>query len=90
MRGIVLNWHNNYSYNRKKEKNLEIINLIGVQQGSIFRHLLSIMYINDIYNASENLNFVLYADDTTFYITHNGIVILFNHTDIELKKLYNL
>ena len=45
------------------------------------------MYI--ICNVSENQNFVLYADDTTSYTTHNDIDVLFNHTNIELKKLYN-
>ena len=47
------------------------------------------MYINDICSASENLNFVLYADDTTFYTTHDDTDILFNRTKIELKRLYN-
>ena len=38
---------------------------------------------------SESLFFVLCADDTTFYTIHNDIDILFNRTNIELKKLYN-
>ena len=38
---------------------------------------------------SDNRNFVLYADDTTFYTTHNDINILFNRTHIELKNLYS-
>ena len=40
-------------------------------------------------NVSVNQNFVLYADDTTFYTTHNDIDILYNCTNMELKKLYN-
>ena len=44
------------------------------------------IYINYICNVSENLIFVLYADDTAFYTTHNDIDILFNRTNIELKK----
>ena len=51
--------------------------------------MLVIIYINDICNVSENISFVLYVDHTAFYTTHNDIDILFNHTNIELKKLYN-
>ena len=42
-----------------------------------------------ICNVSKNINFMLYADDTTFYTTRNDIDILYNSTNIELKKLYN-
>ena len=37
----------------------------------------------------QSLNFVLYADDTTFYNTYNDIDILFSSTNIELERLYN-
>ena len=47
------------------------------------------IYVNDIFNVSENLNFLLYADDTSFYTTHNDLDILFNRINIELEKLYN-
>ena len=57
--------------------------------GSILGPLLFLVCINDICNVSENLHFVLYADDTTFYATNNDMHILLNRANIELKKLYN-
>ena len=69
-RGNVLKWFTDYLYNRKQyvlynscksdHKNI----LCGVPQGSISGPLLFILYVNDITNASNFLEFVLFADDT--------------------------
>ena len=50
---------------------------------------MTFFYILMTFVMSENLNVVLYVDDTSHYTTHNDIDILNNRTNNELKKLYN-
>ena len=95
LRGIVINRHRSYLSNRKQY--VEFINnksslryvVCGVPHGSIHGPLLFIINITDICNVIENLNIVLYADNTAFCTTHNDIDILLNRTNMELKKLYS-
>ena len=46
----------------------------GVSQGSILDTKLFLLYINDICNVSNMLDFILYADDTNVFYKHKKMI----------------
>ena len=69
--GTTLDWFRSYLTERYQyvdyngaSSSMKLLTT-GVSQGSILRPLLFIIYMNDIHTVSNNLNFILYADDTT-------------------------
>ena len=94
-RGNVLKWFTDYLYNRKQyvlynsyksdHKNI----LCGVPQGSILGPLLFILYVNDITNTSNVLEFVLFADDTTITYSHSDVISKFDMINKELQEVTN-
>ena len=94
-RGIVLEWFKNYLSNRKQyvsynscDSELKDI-VCGVPQGSILGPLLFILYVNDITNTSDVLEFILFADDTTILYSHPNIENQINRINEELKEVSN-
>ena len=71
IRDIALNWFRRYLTKRTQYVDCNGVSSsireieTGVPQGSILGPLLLIIYMNDIHTVSDNLNFILYADDTT-------------------------
>ena len=69
--GVALRWFQSYLSNRKQFITLEGVESdnmdisVGVPQGSILGPLIFLIYINDAHRASQALNFIHFADDTT-------------------------
>ena len=59
---------------------------IGVGQGSIIGPILFLFYINDLPNVSKLLKTVLFADDTTLFLSHDSSNSVYNDINGELCK----
>ena len=75
------------SYNSCESEQKDIV--CGVPQGSILGPLLFILYVNDITNTSNVLEFILFADDTTILYSHPNIDDQINCINEELKEVSN-
>ena len=93
IRGITNDWLKSYLFNRTQttEVNGTIstkeTNPYGVPQGSVLGPLLFLLYINDITNSSNKLNFFLFADDTNLLYAHKNLKSLEIAVNSELLKL---
>jgi retron-type reverse transcriptase len=93
IRGIVNGWVKSYlsnrdqyvKYNGTNSDKLEV--LCGVPQGSILGPLLFILFINDLCNVSELINFILFADDTNLFASGNNVEKLCRNINRELVNL---
>ena len=87
-------WFKNYLSNRKQfiqinnEENTELETITcGVPQGLILGPLLFLLYVNDLKNASNLLDPIMYADDTNLFLTHKDISYLFETANLQLERI---
>ncbi|MEO2220738.1 MAG: reverse transcriptase family protein, partial [Nitrosopumilus sp.] len=94
IREELLEWFKSYlsgrrqfvSFNGQSSQLMDIN--YGVPQGSVLGPLLFLMYVNDLPNVSNILNFYLFADDTNIYYESKSLLALEKTINKELAKLY--
>ena len=91
IRGLCLDWIKSYLTNRKQfvqfndSASTEQIITCGVPQGSILGPLFFILYINDFPKIFELANSMLFADDTSIFLSHKNPDQLVDLLNKELK-----
>lgn len=95
IRGIANKWFTSYLSNRKQYVSCNDVNsscqsiTTGVPQGSILGPLLFLLYINDLYIASDKFLFTLYADDTNILYSNSSLSSLIDNVNCEMPKVLN-
>lgn len=90
--GLPVDWFQSYLTGRGQYTNIKCENSddkvidIGVPQGSILGPLLFLLYINDMPFATSLIS-LLYADDTTYFYSHENLGVLVATVNDELKRL---
>uniref|UniRef100_A0A8C6TYG5 Reverse transcriptase domain-containing protein n=1 Tax=Neogobius melanostomus TaxID=47308 RepID=A0A8C6TYG5_9GOBI len=93
IRGHVFKWLESYLQNRQQYVQFDQLNskhetvVCGIPQGSIIGPKLFILFINDIYEATKRMGFLLFADDTTVYKSGSDLDTLLSCVSTEMANL---
>jgi hypothetical protein len=93
IRGVSLNWIKSYLTNRSQYvvyndvQSEDRSNTCGIPQGSILGPILFILYINDLPNISQELEFILFVDDTNVFYSGGSVKDVNKTINSELVKM---
>ena len=93
--GNNIRWFETYLTNCKQfltfnNKNTNFAKITcGVPQGSILGPFF-LIYVNDLCNASNNFDPIMFTDDTNYFFSHRNILTLFLTVNNELHKIGEL